>query len=99
MSPDVRSVVIGGILKRLQTARSPQLFRGRPGSPRQDQLNDSNAERADSDGLGSLEASRPDAPDERTVVARGRPYPPLSEEVVPQPFYSGKTRPGEPAHV
>jgi len=33
-----------------------------PGSPRQDQLNDSNAERADSDGIGNLNASQPDAP-------------------------------------
>jgi hypothetical protein len=42
--------------------RSVSLFRGRPRSSRQDQLNDSNAERADSDGIGSLEASHPDAP-------------------------------------
>jgi hypothetical protein len=43
-------------------------------SPRQDQLNDGNAQRADSDGIGTLEASQPDAPRRslrslRTVVA------------------------------
>jgi len=55
-------------------------------SPRQDQLNDGNAQRADSDGIGSLEVSQPDASRRflrsmRTVVAGDdliRPY-----EVVP----------------
>jgi hypothetical protein len=57
-------------------------------SPRQDQLNDGNAQRADFDAIGNMEASQPDAPRRslrsmRTVVAGDDLiHPP---EVVPTP--------------
>ena len=47
-------------------------------SPRQDQANDRNAQRADRHGTASLEASHPDAPRDslRSVLIGGRPYQP-----------------------
>ena len=70
-------------------------------SPRQDQANDRNAQRADRHGTASLEASHPDAPRDslRSVLIGGRPYqPPLRSSPPPSVRRAQcKTRRGEPA--